>query len=164
MLSQNEIRAKANQYFDLCISSDYAREQQVLHVITEPNVIVPFKNSASLMDFRSSIKLEHFESFDQEVWDWCKLKANSYKHRGPVTAHIFIAPAGGYTFHEHTDPDHVLICVVEGEKTMVVEGVPHHLKAGDTLYIPADVKHYAVNEQASIMISLGFEKWLVEKL
>jgi len=164
MLSYREICAKANQYFDLCISSDYAREQQIVHVIAEPNVVNAFQNSTSLMGRNTTIKLEHFETFDRGVWEWCKLQANAYKHYGPVSAHVFIAPAGGYTFNEHTDPDHVLVCVIDGEKTMVVDGISHHLKAGDTLYMPANVKHYAVNEKASIMVSLGFEKWMVEKL
>ena len=75
-----------------------------------------------------------------------------------------MAPAGGYTFKPHTDPDDVLIYVVEGEKGMVVETTVYDLKAGDSLFIPANTPHYAVNNKASIMISLGLEKWMVDKL
>jgi len=164
MLSQRDICAKANQYFDLCVSSDYAREQRLVHVIADPNVIQAFENSTSLMGQQTTIKLEGFETFDRDVWDWCRLQANAYKHHGRVSAHVFMAPAGGYTFKPHTDPDDVLIYVVEGEKGMVVETTVYDLKAGDSLFIPANTPHYAVNNKASIMVSLGLEKWMVDKL
>lgn len=164
MLKYEEMCAKANQYVDLCIGSDYAREQQVMHVIASPNVVTPYKDSTSLLARSTTIKLEHFERFDEWVWDWCKDQALKFNHRGSFSAHLFIAPQDGFTFNEHTDPDEVVICVLDGEKTMVVDGAVHKLKAGDVLLIPADVKHYAVNHKASIMISLGLERWMVDKL
>lgn len=164
MLDYKEICLKANQYFDLCMASEYAREQQVVHVITSPNVAEAYQDATSLMGQFTTIKLEHFETFDALVWDWCKQTAKKYRHHDAVSAHVFIAPVGGHTFKVHTDPDDVVVCVVQGEKTMVMEGIEYCLQAGDQLYIPANTPHYAINHKASVMISLGFEKWMVDKL
>ena len=166
MLDYKEVALKANQYLDLCLASDYGREQQVVNVISSPNVAdtLTYRNMTSLMDPLSTIKIEHFETFDRWIWEWCITQANKQGHHGPFSAHVFIAPEGGYTFKEHTDPDDVLVCVVSGEKTMVVEGVEYTLRAGEELFMPANVPHYAVNKKASVMISLGLEKWMVDKL
>lgn len=164
MLDHKEICLKANQYFDLCMMSEYAREQHFVHVISSPNVVEEYRNSTSLMGRFTTIKLEHFETFDAEVWSWCKQTAKKFRPTDVFSAHVFIAPAGGYTFNQHTDPDDVVVCVVQGEKTMVVEGIEYSLVAGDQLYIPANTPHQAINHGASVMISLGLEKWMVDKL
>lgn len=170
MLDHTDVAKKADKYLHLCLSSIYAKEQQVVFVIDQPDLVNKVDGHYSgdkfelLFNSKATVKLEGFESFDESIWLWCKKMVDSYNHSGPFAAHVFIAPKDGLTFTEHVDPDDVLICTVSGSKTMMVSGVAHVVNEGDVLLIPANTPHYAVNDEASIMISVGMEKWMVDKL
>lgn len=166
MLRYTDVATKAEEYVNLCLASSYAKDQQIVHLITLPNFVEGLSEGTAhlLAEPHTTLKVEHFESFDADVWAWCQSKAILNEHDGPFTAHVFISPVDGYTFREHTDPDDVLVFVLSGSKTMVMREETHVLQPGMSLFIPANTPHYAVNNEASVMVSLGFEKWMVSKL
>lgn len=71
------------------------------------------------------------------------------------TAHIFYNKANGPSFGVHTDPVDVLIECLDGVKTMEVEGKEISLEPHDTLFIPANTPHRALNYEKALMISYG---------
>lgn len=116
-----------------------------------------------------TIKIEGMERLSQKLWGVVNQLVSAgldYKH--PASCHCFIASGGSPSFPNHTDPDGVFIFVLEGTKSMVVteDGVEtsHNLKVGDGLWIPPGVVHRATNEEASVMLSIGFDKFHLEKL
>lgn len=75
----------------------------------------------------------------------------------PYTVHAYIAPAGARSFPTHQDPYPVFIHVVEGIKTMEIDGEAFHIYQGETMLIDTNVPHRALNTYASIMLSIGVE-------
>jgi len=69
------------------------------------------------------------------------------------TMHFFYNPAHGTTFKEHTDPHDVHIECHDGEKVMEVEGKVYTIHPGETLLIPANVRHRAINDKKALMVS-----------
>jgi quercetin dioxygenase-like cupin family protein len=57
---------------------------------------------------------------------------------GTVTAFAFDAGEG---LSEHTAPFDALVLMVEGEAEVSISGVPHHLRAGQLLKLPARQPH-----------------------
>lgn len=56
-----------------------------------------------------------------------------------------IAPGGSSPLHRHPNCEEVLH-VLRGEIDQVVEGIPTlRMRPGDTITIPRDVKHHAIN-------------------
>lgn len=47
----------------------------------------------------------------------------------------------GESLSEHTAPFDALVQVVEGEATIIIEGKPYELNAGDSIIMPADIPH-----------------------
>lgn len=110
------------------------------------------------------IKIEGYERHSYQMFHGCQAIANHFDHRGPVTCHLFKSPAGGKSFPEHTDPDRVIIIMLEGTK----EFKNHHgdlmlLKAGDVMEIPPNYHHQAFNLTDNLMLSIGLESFNVEK-
>ena len=53
--------------------------------------------------------------------------------------------------HSHDGFDETVVGL-EGELTMVVDGTPHALRAGDTIHVPRGVVHgFAVKDNASVL-------------
>jgi len=117
-----------------------------------------------LLAENTTIKLEGFENYNTFTKQWCQEKANQYKHSGPITAHIFVSPEAGFSFKAHTDPDNVLLVVVDGKKTMEIDGVHVTIETGCEHYMPTNTVHKATNHHYSVMISLGLEQWIRDKL
>lgn len=109
-------------------------------------------------------KIEGMERFSRKLWNTCNLIANGPKGHMPFSCHLFIANAGAPSFPNHTDPDGVYLYVIAGSKTMHVEGNKYVLNENDTLYIPAGITHRAENIERSIMLSIGFDNFIEEKL
>lgn len=57
---------------------------------------------------------------------------------GTVTLFAFDA---GQELSEHTAPFDALVQVVEGEAEVVISREPYHLRAGDTIVMPANQPH-----------------------
>ena len=64
----------------------------------------------------------------------------------------------------HTDPDDVIIYCASGKKKIIMNEIEYNLLAADTLFIPANTPHQAINEEESLTLSFGLEKFYTEKL
>jgi quercetin dioxygenase-like cupin family protein len=60
------------------------------------------------------------------------------KPGGTVTAFAFDA---GEALSEHTSPFDALVLLVDGEAEIAISGVPHTVKAGELLMLPAHQPH-----------------------
>ena len=162
----NQIPDLVQEYIDLCLASDYAKTEEVVRMVPMPNrdERVTSERCHLLTHPQTTMKIERFEDFCPEARALCDYFAALYNHKGPVTAHIFNSPKDGFTFVEHLDPDDVVIYTVFGTKTMVIDGKPVRIAAGEHVFMKANTPHYATNEEASVMISIGLEKWVRDKL
>lgn len=114
--------------------------------------------------FGRTTKVEGIERLNKDLWNFCNIIVNGpQRAQGPFSCHLFIANEDDPSFPDHTDPDGVFLYVVKGQKTMVVDGKIYTLEKDQTLYIPPGTPHHAVNYQASVMLSIGFDNFLVEK-
>ena len=59
------------------------------------------------------------------------------------------------SFPEHTDPVDVIIEVQEGEKFIEIDGKMRNLVKGESISIPANTPHRALNEKEGLMLSYG---------
>jgi mannose-6-phosphate isomerase-like protein (cupin superfamily) len=77
-----------------------------------------------------------------------------------ATIHCYISPKGAPSFPPHRDPYAVIIYVLEGTKSIEIEGKEQYIVEGCDVLIPPDVLHRATNKHDSIILSLGFEDGL----
>lgn len=110
-----------------------------------------------------TLKVEGMEKYSSEIWNFLQKLSNKYNFKGPLTAHCFYAHPSSPSFGRHTDPDDVLIYCTEGVKTLFVEETYYELKEGESVFIPADTPHEITNKYKSVMLSIGFEKFMIEK-
>jgi quercetin dioxygenase-like cupin family protein len=59
----------------------------------------------------------------------------------PHTRTVLFGFAAGQELTEHTSTQHALIEVLSGECEFSLAGKPHHLKAGNLLYMPPNMPH-----------------------
>lgn len=111
-----------------------------------------------------TIKIEGMERFNEDTWKLCNYFANKFGHKGPVTCHVFIANKNSPSFPMHTDPDDVIIYCCNGNKTLQIEDKIVTLQPNDYVYIPYNIPHKAINENASTILSIGLERFLIEKI
>lgn len=111
-----------------------------------------------------TIKVEGMERFSKQLWDGAQDLAFKNGHDGPITCHAFLADVNSPTFDFHTDPDDVIIYCCEGTKTIVVEQKMHVLNPGQSIFIPRNTVHKAVNHHPSLMLSFGLERYYNDKL
>lgn len=152
---------------DSILFSPYAYEQGMVKVIGEDGLQITLGNVGDYMKSRGkkqTIKIEGIERLNRELYDAVNRASRGVLHDGPVSCHCFIAEQGSPSFPDHMDPDGVMIYVVEGTKLMVINNEQHWLRKGSTLTMKPNVVHRAENREGSIMLSIGFEKFLVEKL
>lgn len=71
------------------------------------------------------------------------------------TIHAFRYWKESPSFAEHTDPVDVIIEVLEGGKVMEMNGLKYNLIQYETLVIPANTPHRAINEKEGLMFSYG---------
>lgn len=110
-----------------------------------------------------SIKLEGLERYSRELAVKCAGLKIMYDHAGPMTCHAYRAYPGSESFGLHSDPMPVFLEVIEGTKNMIVDNEWHTLQAGDTLYISANVPHEAINQDDSLILSFGFESYMIDQ-
>ena len=64
--------------------------------------------------------------------------------------------AEGQELTEHTSTQHALVQVLSGECEFSLAGAPHHLKAGDLLYMPPNLPHAAkATTKFSMLLTLS---------
>lgn len=78
-----------------------------------------------------------------------------YQQYRPKTVHMYISPKGAKSFPVHTDPYDVELKVIEGIKTIEIQG--EEKEVSDYIFIPKDTAHRATNKYSSIILSIGDE-------
>lgn len=152
-------------HIDAILSSHYAFEQNQVWVIHPSGRPTLARNVMELFDLEHcTLKVEGYEKLSLKIHEALHRVARDLGHTGLVTCHLFRSPEGAASFPRHTDPDDVLIHVVTGRKTIVTDQCTYLLEAGDTLFIPRNTYHRAVNQHESLMLSIGLESFTVEKL
>ena len=64
--------------------------------------------------------------------------------------------AAGQELTEHTSTQHAVIQILSGECEFFLAGRPHHLKAGDLLYMPPNLAHAVkATQQFSMLLTLA---------
>lgn len=151
--------------FENFIHTDLVYEQKLISIIDAEKKQIYIDNLGELYSHAfCTIKLEQMEKYNKEIFNHCQTLAKNYNHHGPVTCHAFRAFRQSSSFGLHTDPDDVIMYCVHGSKKIVVNGIEHILNAQDSLFIPANTPHEAINEEESLMLSFGLEKYYIEKL
>jgi mannose-6-phosphate isomerase-like protein (cupin superfamily) len=105
--------------------------------------------------------LEHEISFDQidyyiaENKKTIKIEGleSYYTSYLPKTVHMYISPKDAISFDFHKDPYDVLIKVLSGTKTFIIDNRQVEIK--DEFIIPKDTPHKATNKYSSVMLSIG---------
>jgi quercetin dioxygenase-like cupin family protein len=149
------------------LSSPYPYEQGMVKAIIEGGKQLTLVNAAEAREHyqHGCIKIEGMEKLNQKVWDFCQLIRSDTGKNQPFSCHVFIANEKAHSFPDHTDPDGVFLYVVEGEKTIVLNDTDEiTLKKRGSTFIPAGTVHRAINRKASVMLSIGFDKFISEKL
>jgi mannose-6-phosphate isomerase-like protein (cupin superfamily) len=147
--------------FHSFIENDIVYLQNLLYYIDAQGQEHKINNLGHLHSlYGNTIKLEGAEKYNKALFDYCQ----SFKHSGPVTCHIFRSFAGSHSFPTHVDPDDVHLRLLYGQKTIILEDTEHILNPNDCLYIPANTPHRAINNEESLMLSIGLEKFLIDKL
>lgn len=149
------------------LSSPYPFEQGLVKAIVAGGKQITLMNSAEAREhyLHGCIKIEGMERLNRKLWGFCDLVRNESAVKLPFSCHIFIANAKAESFPDHTDPDGVFLYVVQGEKTIVIEDDREiTLRENGSTFIPAGQVHRAINRKASVMLSIGFDKFISEKL
>lgn len=147
--------------FDIFIQNNIVYEQNILYYIDDLGKDHLIKNIGQLHSiYGKSVKLESAEKYNLEIFNLCK----SFDHPGPVTCHIFRSCTNSKSFPKHTDPDDVLLLMISGKKDIIIDNKRISLEEGNKIFIPADTLHEAINTSDSLMLSIGFEKFLIDKI
>ena len=154
--------------FENFLYTDLVYEQKIVSVIDDQHRQILIENIRQLHDYTNcTIKLEQMEKYNEGIFEKCQELRTKYSHPGPVTCHAFLAFKGSKSFGVHTDPDDVIIECIFGSKTLYVatkNDRRHVLKQGEYIFIPANTEHEIINEEKSLILSFGFEKFYTEKL
>lgn len=149
-------------HLDDVLFNPYCYEQGLIKVIEQNGKVYTMPNAGEVEAYYKvgTIKIEGMEKFSEHVW----IQLNRLCHYGPITCHVFIANENSPSFPDHVDLDDVVLFVVDGEKTIFMNGEEFVLGKGQCVNIPAGTPHHAINRKASVMLSIGFEKFILEKL
>lgn len=113
---------------------------------------------------KNPIKIEGYDRMNWTMFRECRRLAGHFGHDGYVSCHLFLSPKDSKSFTMHSDPDDVVIHMVDGQKVFETPDTQFVLSAGDSLFIPRGSKHRAINTDSSIMLSFGLEQFLEKKL
>jgi mannose-6-phosphate isomerase-like protein (cupin superfamily) len=151
--------------FERFIQTELPYKQRIIFTIDDDGLERPVDYLGQLLpNLDKTIKLEQMEKYNSQIWFKCQELAQQHGHLGPVTCHVYRAQQWSKSFLEHSDPDTVVLEVVEGVKVMEMAGTEYILHKGSRLTIPAGTPHRAINRDSSLMLSFGLEKFYVEKL
>ena len=144
--------------------SNYALEEKVVSVIDPHGRQVQIESVSQFLFYEGcTIKIQNMEKYNSDIYNYCNYLKQIKNHSGPVTCHAFRAYPNSVSFNMHTDPDDVFLYVTEGIKTIEVYNKYNELAVSDSLFIPANTPHRALNGHSSLMLSFGLEKFMCEK-
>lgn len=147
--------------FENFIQNDIVYQQRLLYYIDELGRQIPIDNLGQLHSvYGKTIKMEGAERLNKQIYRLC----NSFGYAGPVSCHIFRSFPDSASFPEHTDPDDVLLLMTSGTKDIIIRNNKVTLEEGNQFFINANTPHRIVNTDNSLMLSIGFEKYLVDKI
>jgi len=147
--------------FENFIQNDIVYLQRLLYYIDGAGRQIQIDNLGHLHScYGKTIKMEGVEKLNRKIFNFCK----SFKHNGPVTCHIFRSFAGSPSFPLHKDPDDVLLYMIQGNKDLYIYNNTVTIEEGKQFFITANIPHQAINTSDSLMLSIGFEKFLVDKI
>ena len=76
--------------------------------------------------------------------------------RTPTTRVVLFGFAEGQELTEHTSTQEALVQILSGECEFALAGQPHHLKAGDLVFMPAGLPHSVrATTQFSMLLTLS---------
>lgn len=149
--------------FEAFIGREFVYKHNLVSVIKNSGHYLVHSHAELLKLYHGcSIKLEGLERYSRELAIKCAGLKIMYDHPGPMTCHAYRAFPGSESFGQHCDPVPVFLEVIEGTKNMIVDNQWHTLQAGDTLLIPANTPHEAINQDDSLMLSFGLESYLID--
>lgn len=149
---------------DEMLSSPYPYEQGLVKYIRNNGSFTAHSAMDIISHSDNPVKIEGYEYFNMTMHRECRRLAAHFLFDGRVTCHLFLSPKGSLSFERHTDPDDVVIHVVDGEKTFLFDDGSVTLSAGESLIIPKNTPHQAINNESSIMLSFGLESFIEQKL
>lgn len=144
--------------------SNYALEEKIVSIIDYHGRQVQIESVSQFLSYQGcTIKIQSMEKYNSDIYKYCEHLAKIRNHNGPVTCHAFRAFPDSVSFNTHTDPDDVFLYVTQGIKTIQVYNRYSQLGIGESLYIPANTPHRALNTHSSLMLSFGLEKFMCDK-
>lgn len=150
--------------FEAFIGREFVYQHGLISVVQNGGHHTVFSRTDLVKRYNGcTIKLEGLERYSKELAIKCAALKIYYSHPGPVTCHAYRAFPGSESFGLHTDPMPVFLEVIEGTKNMIVNGEWHTLETGDTLFVPANTPHEAINQDESLMLSFGLESYMVDQ-
>jgi hypothetical protein len=151
--------------FESFIHSDLIYEQKIISVIDKEGRQIFVDTLGELYKYPyCTIKVEQMEKYNNNIFKYGQLLSEKHKHYGPVTCHAFRSFRQSKSFGLHTDPDDVIIYCVSGKKKMIVDGLEYNMLPKDTIFISSNTPHQAINEDESLTLSFGLEKFYIEKV
>jgi len=146
------------------IASAHVYEQNMIKVVRN-NASYVVNNLNEYLELSTyPIKIEGYERFNSVMFRECKALASHMKHQGFVSCHLFLSPKASVSFAMHTDPDDVVVHMVKGRKLFESPDGVLELSEGQSIYIPRNYPHRAINTEDSIMLSFGLELFTEQKL
>lgn len=150
---------------DQVVSSPYAYEQGLIKVLRGDGThVVNSLTEALQMGMTYPIKIEGYERLNEVLYKECLRLAQHFNHAGYVSCHLFQSIKGSKSFSMHTDPDDVIVYMVRGRKQFISPVQDLVLEQGQSIFIPRQTLHQAINTDDSIMLSFGLDLFLENKL
>lgn len=150
--------------FEKFCLSNYALEEKIVSIIDYHGRQIQIESVSQFLSYNNcTIKIQSMEKYNSVIHNYCKHLSEVRKHNGPVTCHAFRAYPDSISFNLHTDPDDVFLYVTQGVKTIQIENRYILLGVGESVFIPANTPHRALNKDSSLMLSFGLEKFMCDK-
>lgn len=151
--------------FQKFIETDLVYEQKIISIIDDLGRQINLTNLGQLhSNYGKTIKVENMEKYNEHIFFECEFLKTKFNHRGPVTCHAFRAFPNSKSFGLHTDPDDVIIRVIEGRKKIMVNNIMNELISNSEIFIPKNTPHEVKNEYDSLILSFGLENFYVKKI
>lgn len=164
--NQLEIEMLNEDTITIALTSALLYDEQLVYAIENDLRVRPVGSYSELATLNNAtIKIEGMERIFESVYSEALSITQTSSHYGPITCHLFWAEKDSPSFDIHTDPYDVYLKVLQGSKTMVVEGETVILTPESELYkMPANTPHRARNISPSIMLSYSTEGFLENRL
>lgn len=147
--------------FENFIQNDIVYQQRLLYYIDELGRQIPIETLGQLHSlYGKTIKMEGAEKLNKKIFNFC----NSFNYSGPVSCHIFRSFPNSHSFKKHSDPDDVLLYMAHGSKDLIIYDTRVTIEEGKRFFINSNTLHEALNTSDSLMLSIGFEKFLIDKI